>query len=180
MTRVLLAAVCLLFVNCLFFSVNPIYDNVNHTFRTELLGTWRSSSQDWHLHITQRDPASYWVTEQGKKGRLELHLTVIGGKLFADLGPDDVAGRRDGLYAFHHLPVHSIFLIELRNDTVQVSEPNPDKLRASCRKGADSLACFEVKDFCIPTASTERVRHYLASLVGQSDGFQHLDRLVRD
>jgi hypothetical protein len=104
-------------------SLNPVYRPENLVFDPAVIGAWKQPNSNETWQFTKRDNKSYnlvYSDEQGQQGRFIAHIAEIQGKRFLDLFPDESKLEGIGLYKFHLVPIHTIYLIRQTQPNVEL------------------------------------------------------------
>lgn len=177
-----------LFINCLFVTVNPIYNKSSVISNNNILGKWRAldglTYGNCEFNIFKRDSSSYFMDilrNSKKRGRFVLNLTKIKDSLFIDMFPMSMDSAIYGdIFQSQYLPLHTVFQVSLYKDTIKLREPNPDLLKNAAEAGSDNLKCIESSISYIPTVDTEELRKYIHSNMSHDSSMLYLGTLVKN
>jgi hypothetical protein len=144
-------------------SLNPVYRPENLVFDPSVIGVWKQPKSTETWKFTKRDDKSYslvYTDERGQQGRFIACLADIGGKRFLDLFPDEGELKGTGFYKFHLVPIHTIYLVQRTEPTLQLAALNYPWLDDYL---ADNPSAIEHATFggrTLITASTEQVQAF--------------------
>ncbi len=193
---VAIVASSLLLSGCWVFSVFPLYDNESVDFDGSLLGEWRNPSSGCSLIIAAASEPSYAVQYTAPPARPDTdldgdgcainygstasftgRLVRIGGGDFLDLSPSSRSEPES-----HLLPVHSLYKVVLRGDSLALLPMNPTWLQNEMQEGNTTVPVLgeaaKTSDVLYLAAPTPELQEFVRSHSNDPKAFIELPSLT--
>lgn len=166
-------------------SINPIYTDKDIVYMPELLGKWTPENSKESWEVSDGGDKSYdavYTDDKGGKYTFSIHLTKIGGALFADLYPEDWkfdgAENIDDLLLLHLIPAHNFVRMEIGEDKIRALAMNCAWINDYFKKHRFAPRYEEREDSIVFTASTRKLRRFLGRQINVKDAFAEDDAIV--
>jgi len=155
-------------------AVNPIYTKDDTVALSGLAGTWTLEDKNDKLVIAPGEYGGFKLRfwdEHGVLNNFSLHLTKIGGNLFADLLSLD--SPKDAPLS---MPVHLFSKAELKDGTLKLFNPNVKWFDAYLAKNPCAAHCIKQyaegeEGWLYLTDSTKQVRALLRKCAKHPEAF---------
>lgn len=152
-------------------SLNPAYRAEDLVFDSSVIGTWVQAGEKARWEFSQGNDKSYrllYTDNEGRQGKFIARLAKIEDQLFLDLFPEEMEMEANSFYAFHLVPIHSIYLVRQTKPSLELAAIDYKWLENELDKQPATIQSSTFNGRRLITASTEDVR---AFLVKNKDSF---------
>jgi len=178
MRRFLMILVLVLPVSGCVPSINPIYTDKDIERMPELLGKWQTDDAMETWEFSEDDGNGYeavYTDDKGSKYTFSIHLTRIGGVLFADLYPVGWAFEGsetvNDLFLLHVTPVHHFARLDITEGRIRARGMDPNWVRKYVEKHPFAPRHEYRDDSVLLTAPTKKLRRFIARHVAEEEVF---------
>jgi hypothetical protein len=183
-SRLLAALIAaLLLTGCWMQSLHPIYTDDTVVFEERLVGNW-TDGEGGSLRFDRYGAHAYHVTIRSDPDdrpiELEAHLTRIDDRLFLDAVLSNLDGDVEDLVGPHVVPVHWIFLVELRGERLLLSEPRMDRVKTLLQESPELVGHTVVDGRLILTDETAALRGFIAESLAGDEVWSRPDSFRRE
>jgi hypothetical protein len=175
-SRLLAALVgALLLTGCWMQSLHPIYTDDTVVFEESLVGNW-TDDEGGGLRFERHGTQAYRLTfrpsdTEDRPIELEAHVTRINDRLFLDAVQTGIDDDVEELVGPHVVPVHWIFLLELRGERLLLSEPSMHRIKTMLQESPELVGHTLVDGRLILTDETAALRRFLAESLAGDDAW---------
>lgn len=145
-------------------SLNPVYRPEDLVFDSSVVGTWTQKGEKARWEFLKRDEKSYrlvYTDNEGRQGRFVAHLARIEGDLFLDLFPEESEIDANSFYAFHLVPIHTIYLVRQTKPGLELAAINFKWLEEELNKQPATVQSSTLNGRKLITAPTDEVRAFI-------------------
>ena len=183
-SRLLAALIAaLLLTGCWMQSLHPIYTDDTMVFEERLVGNW-TDGEGGSLRFDRYDAHAYRFTvnfdSEDRPIELEAHLTRIDDRLLLDAVLSNLESDVAELVGPHVVPVHWIFLVELRGERLLLSEPRMDRVKTLLQESPELVGHTVVDGRLILTDETAALRRFIAESLAGDEVWSRPDSFRRE
>lgn len=185
--------------SCTVQSIHPLYDEASTLYEPFLEGDWvDDEGNSWVIEKALKPDAdalkkeqisskAYQMTYHGDsvEARLDVFLVKLGGSYFIDLFPADSYDQQVGndVLLGNLLPVHTFSKIEMKNDSLLVSQFDSEWLEDLIINNQIRISHEIVKahkiNRIVLTASTKELQKFVGKYHGDPKAFEEPNKFFR-
>jgi hypothetical protein len=161
-------------------SLHPLYTDKDLIFDPALLGQWSPADGQGSWTFRKTGEKEYQldaIDKDGKRGRFQVHMVKLDGRVFLDLFPMERTQKEDDFYELHFVPTHTFFRVKQIEPKLQMAYLDPEWIGKYLPEHPDAIRHEKVHGGAVLTAQPKELQAFV--LKHQKDGFHDMDPLTR-
>ena len=163
-------------------SIAPLVSDADVQYDAKLLGSWRDSSTNETLVVTNASPNWYafeFTDSDGKVGRFHGVLGRWGALCVVDVEPEDLPSSMNDGYRSLLLPLHAPVFVDAVEPVLRFRLLQVDSLRNYLKRQPRAVAHVMRDDAVVFTAPTAELRRFLVGYVARKGALGEPNVMVR-